>query len=407
MSHWAKHLGANKYQLCIKSTENKQRFEKRKIIEAKNQREANSLAKEFEKEIIAGKVVHVTNAEREITVAKCCEDFSNFLVLKKRADSTVARFRTYSAPRIIQAVGNVPVASASEKDVETLATSLSDLSPGVANACLHYFRAVIQRAIKKGYRKTPAPTVSDYLCRVPETEITIWNESQKQKALATAKAISLYHEAIITLGLFCGLRAGEIGALKKEDCDLTKTQEYPFGKLSIRRTFAIDSLAKDKTQPPKGKKTRAIPLTPATRNLIQRLILAASTDWLMPQRRDKSKCMGTQMIAHYFATVCFNVSGDRSRHTHVMRHTFCSDLYRATKNPYLVMGIAGHADLKQTQKYVHLNDREKALGVLALDPADADSRLELIERQVIDLCGGDMSAAQNLLNQVSQRLMIA
>lgn len=389
-------------------TEKGKRFEKRQIIDAPNKTAAKKRAKEFYKDILTKKIKHVPNAAKAISVAIACDDYLTYLKTKRRKDSTIAKVKSEHVARINKVCGEKPIALIEDPDIEKLANSLSHCGAHSMNQTLRYFRAIIKRAARKGLR-TSVPEISDYIAKVHEKEIVTWNAQEKEKALNAAKSLSIRHEAMITLGLYCGLRIGEIAALQKSDINLIKSDEFPFGSLTVRRTYSMLSTDPEKIQTPKGNRTRTLPLTPITRSLLQRLILRTESKWLMhdftPNKPQTSlPYHTTNSLTDHFRRVNKVAFGKPSYNTHIMRHTFCSDLYRATKNPYLVMAVAGHADLKQTQRYVHLVDREKALGVLALDPADANSRLELLERQAIELCGGDKSAAMDLLSQVSERL---
>ena len=43
--------------------------------------------------------------------------------------------------------------------------------------------------------------------------------------------------------------------------------------------------------------------------------------------------------------------------SHSLRHTFATLLYRATRDLVLVSRALGHRDVKNTQRYAHLDDR--------------------------------------------------
>lgn len=62
---------------------------------------------------------------------------------------------------------------------------------------------------------------------------------------------------------------------------------------------------------------------------------------------------------HEFITRYAKKAGINKRvYPHLLRHTFATDLYRAKKNLLVVQKALGHANLKETQIYMHLVDDE-------------------------------------------------
>jgi site-specific recombinase XerD len=59
-----------------------------------------------------------------------------------------------------------------------------------------------------------------------------------------------------------------------------------------------------------------------------------------------------------------------SRKIHILRHTFCSHLAMRGAKAIQIMELAGHTDLKTTQRYMHLS------------PAMRDSAIRLLERPI-------------------------
>jgi site-specific recombinase XerD len=62
------------------------------------------------------------------------------------------------------------------------------------------------------------------------------------------------------------------------------------------------------------------------------------------------------------------VSFDR---VHILRHTFCSHLAMRGAPARAIQELAGHQDLKNAQRYMHLSPAVLAAGILLFDPARA------------------------------------
>ena len=63
---------------------------------------------------------------------------------------------------------------------------------------------------------------------------------------------------------------------------------------------------------------------------------------------------------------------------HVLRHTFCSHLAMRGAPARAIQGLAGHADLGTTQRYMHMS------------PAAGDSAIRLLEEPIPVPAFGDI-----------------
>lgn len=61
-----------------------------------------------------------------------------------------------------------------------------------------------------------------------------------------------------------------------------------------------------------------------------------------------------RMVCKY----CFKAGINKNISPHTFRHTYASDLLRATKNIRLVQKALGHEDLSTTMIYTHIVDNE-------------------------------------------------
>ena len=76
--------------------------------------------------------------------------------------------------------------------------------------------------------------------------------------------------------------------------------------------------------------------------------------------RDEAKHYSTQTLRHQLGAVC--------RSPHSLRHTFCSHLAMRGAPARSIQELAGHKDLKTTQRYMHLT------------PAALEGAIQLLER---------------------------
>ena len=139
--------------------------------------------------------------------------------------------------------------------------------------------------------------------------------------------------------LECGLRCGEVVAVRPEHIDLDTC------RLLVREG--------------KGAKDRVVWFSDDLRDVIVRwLTLRPASPWLLPTRH------GTQLNCRYVrelvkrkALAAGIPEADRVT-PHTLRHTFATDLLRGTKNIRLMQKALGHASLATTMIYTHVADEE-------------------------------------------------
>jgi integrase/recombinase XerD len=145
---------------------------------------------------------------------------------------------------------------------------------------------------------------------------------------------------MITLMLDTGLRASEVLHLRVRDIDWTS------GQLMVREG--------------KGKKDRTLWLSEPDLDLLRswRACRPVANELMFttlhgtPVKDRDLRAMVKRRARKVGIT--------KDVHPHMLRHTFATDLYRATKDIRLVQKTLGHADLSTTMIYTHLVDDDVA-----------------------------------------------
>jgi integrase/recombinase XerD len=143
----------------------------------------------------------------------------------------------------------------------------------------------------------------------------------------------------VQLMLYCGLRCGEVVAIRPEHVDVDTC------RLLVREG--------------KGGKDRIVWFSDDLRDLITRwLERRPASDWLLCTRH------GTPVNTRYLRELVKRKAqaagiSEADRVTpHTLRHTFATDLLRETKNIRLTQKALGHASLATTMIYTHVADEE-------------------------------------------------
>lgn len=152
-------------------------------------------------------------------------------------------------------------------------------------------------------------------------------------------ASGLRNLVAVRLMLECGLRCGEVVAVRPEHVDLDTC------RLLVREG--------------KGGKDRVVWFSDDLRDLIVRwLDRRPASAWLLCTRH------GGQVNTRYLRelvkrkAVAAGISEAERVTPHVLRHSFATDLLRETKNIRLTQKALGHANLATTQIYLHIFDEE-------------------------------------------------
>jgi site-specific recombinase XerD len=118
---------------------------------------------------------------------------------------------------------------------------------------------------------------------------------------------------------------------------------------------------------PKSKNgdAREIPMGKDLRQIVERQ-LGYGGKWLCPNRSKKNHWDPTNFTFRIFGPA-LGRAGVEDFTWHDLRHTFCSRLAMAGKDVVTIQYLAGHRDIRTTQRYMHLSPGHVHDSVFALD----------------------------------------
>lgn len=224
-------------------------------------------------------------------------------------------------------------------DVREYAATLTARGIGTKSHC-SLVRSVLRAAVEAGY-----------LAQMPKLP-KVPMSGRKLPAAPTVAMVDLlldnssgWARVAIALGAFAGLRAGEVLALEVRDVDLVHDQ------LLVRRALSADTVL-----PPKSGHERVVPLVPQLRKIIATAI-GGKKPLERVVERDHGRVLRRQTVlqALYLVQAPLIERGllETRWSFHQLRHFFCSELVRRGASVEAVRLLAGHTDLKTTQRYVH------------------------------------------------------
>lgn len=145
----------------------------------------------------------------------------------------------------------------------------------------------------------------------------------------------------LALGVYAGLRSGEIRALQVGDVDLDA---------SVIRV--VRTLSENEEEEPKGEKERTVPITPRLRDILRDACAGKATTAQVVVTRKGTTPRRQHVLAKVVA-LQLRLGMARTWSVHALRHAFCSHLVRVGVGVEAVRALAGHSSLAVTNRYVH------------------------------------------------------
>ena len=183
---------------------------------------------------------------------------------------------------------------------------------------------------------------------VEEDEYLTFEESER-----FLRAAAPEWKTLLVLAVRTGLRSGELLALKWQDIDLVA------GQLVVRRT-----LWKDQEGPPKGGRTRPVPLSDETV-----VTLKAHRHLRGPYVfcDDAGNRLTHSIIKNVVPATCRRAGLAKRITTHGLRHTFASHLAMRGVSLKTIQELLGHESIEMTLRYAHLSPDVRRDAVQLLD----------------------------------------
>jgi integrase len=192
------------------------------------------------------------------------------------------------------------------------------------------------------------------LLPVPPRTAPFHDYEQFEQLVQAAEKRGLEAYLVVLLGGEAGLRRGEIAALQWTDIDFKKRQ------LCVQR-----SVWKGHVLAPKGGRLRYVGLT-------QRLIAALQKARHLRGPFVFSEADGAMVTEKSIGDLVDHAARAaklKHRGIHILRHSFCSHLAMLGAPVREIQELAGHVDLRTTQRYMHLT------------PSALDGAIRLLERR--------------------------
>lgn len=258
---------------------------------------------------------------------------------------------------LLPALGERRLDQISTEDVDALKAGMGLKSPKTVNNALHVLSRALRVAVK--WKVIDAMPCEIDTLAVAKVEMEFYEAPIVERLLAAAGALGRREELVVLLGVDAGLRAGEIDGLEWSDIDIDREQ------LTINR-----NVWRDEVGPPKGNKSRVVPLS-------DRLLAALRAHRHLASKRVLCHEDGAAVPYRWLVTAMERIERraglEQTGRLHILRHTFGARLAMDGAPPKVIQELMGHTSLSTTMRYMHLAPSSKRSAVKRLGQGNSEA----------------------------------
>lgn len=290
----------------------------------------------------------------------------NHARVNRQKPSTVAAKESIIRVHLIPLVGSKKLNKINNEDVQSLKTHLYERAPATVNTVLTTLSVMLKTAVEWNIVERMPCVIG--LLPVSQSEASFHGFGDYDALAEEADKLGRNAHLVVLLGGEAGLRMGEMLALEWKDVDFSKRQ------LHVRQ-----SEWRGHVTVPKGGRTRFVPMTVRLTEALQRYRHLRSERVLC---EDDGTPLTKRIVQRWVAKASGKANLEKTG-VHILRHTFCSNLAMRGAAVPAIQKLAGHRDLKETQRYLHLSPAAIEGAIRLLEQRETGSRFGDVLETVI------------------------
>ena len=345
---------------------------RRKRFARKTDAEKHLVEKEHSKNIGA----YVDTRAGRVTFAAFAEEWLKAQTFDESTREAVAsRLRVH----ILPALGKIELRAIRPSTVQAWLRGRQDkCAPRYVRVMLANLSAILGAAVEDGMIvRNPCASKAVRAPRIEHHKIAPWSSEQVAAVIAGHPE---RFRAMPVVAAGAGLRQGEVFGLRVQDVDfLGRT-------LHVRQQVKVIH-GRPAPAPPKGRKTRTVPLADAVAVALSERLRAFPTGegGLIFTSREHKPMSRTYYNTHIWkpALIAAGVEPTRANGMHALRHYFASVLLDAGESIRAVADYLGHSDPGFTLRvYTHMMPSSESRTRGAIDAAFGSSRVKPVSQRV-------------------------
>jgi integrase len=347
----------------------------RKTSPVQTRRGAEQYERELREALLAGSLRKGDDEAREQEQPKQDEDSPReassvsefvevFLDEYSRTEGLRPRYislqRTALHMHILPVVGDEQLGEVGSKHFGLVKRAMLKKNPDLSAKTVNNVLSVLSRMVRFWWERQglDAPAFNAGLLKCDEVEAKVYEAEVYEQLVAGARSVGPEELAIVLLMGDAGLRQGELRGLHIAD--------LRFDPPVIRVQRALSREGEEHS--PKGRRNRTVPMT------------ARLCEALREYLRVRPRCDRPQVFVHgrgeTLTQSCVRARVARSERaaglpvggrSHVLRHTFVTELGEGDVPAHVIQELVGHKDLKTTSRYLHVRERQAHAAIHTLE----------------------------------------
>ena len=277
-------------------------------------------------------------------------------------------------------IGMIPIPRITARQIDDFLMSVSDYSSGKIRCIYSLINKAFEEAESLEIVETNIMKKTEVRCpKSSQTtrKIRSFTEEEERRFI---KAVSEYKPKTNTyriqmlIELYCGMRIGEINALKPEDINFDK------GYIYVSRTVSVGlngkAVLSETTKTAAGQRT--VPINRFMIPLLEEALreMKENPYGLIFYDSRNDVIISTPRVSSAFNTICKR-AGLKGFRQHCLRHTFATRCIEAGIEPLVLKGWLGHTDIRTTlDTYTDVFDRMELASIESFDDYIADLESE-------------------------------
>ena len=282
---------------------------------------------------------------------KAVETFNSYLKATGKSANTIKSYN-YDLKTFLAFLEDKDISDVGDVTTKTVIDYLESRKVGnnTKNRALYALKQLFTCLVLQGlHDKNPAVGIKSF--KSEEKPVMTLSEEDEMKLRGVVKDDPKWN-AVVELMLYLPLRVSEVCNLKEEDVSLND------GRITIRTS--------------KNKKGRELPLSDKLRRIMKQYAVYKEAQAKKRKWRDvddyfflgkAGRQLTPRSVRHNFKIFYKKARIDKRASTHTLRHTVCTRYGIKGMDPFTLRELAGHKDLKTTQRYVSvmLKDKRNAI----------------------------------------------
>ena len=344
----------------------------RKISPVQTRRGAEQYERELRQSLLDGslkkKEESQTTVEAEQAPMTVSEFVDVFLDEHSRTEGLRPRYireqQTALDLHVLPVIGREQISEIGSKHFGLVKRAMLKKNPDYSPKTVNNILAVLSRMVRFWWERQglDAPRINAGLLKVDEVEARVYEGEAYERLVEGARKAGPEVLAIVLLMGDGGLRQGELRGLYVTDVRF----EPPV--VRVQRALSLHG----EEHSPKGRRNRSVPMTSRLAEALREHLRTRPRAAKQPQvfLRDgaplTSSCVRARVRS---AEREAGLEGDGR--SHMLRHTFVTELAESDVPARVIQDLAGHKDLKTTLRYMHVRDGQAQSAIQGLERRQA------------------------------------